>query len=212
MPQSQHRIDTFRALLRPDSGATAAEREVARRLLDAAELQQAKAVGSLVPTYFCGDGRGALSRDGGHYCYVPGGRTDARSEPSPWHGTFEPVSDSAVIAEMRQGVRDWARDDEVEGAWFHRQRDGWTLVCCWDRSGDLRHGSVAAFAMKGLYERADAVAHARGLFPTVFERIDLHLGHTTDGEVLRARVVLALAEAPQSTWGEIARLLRVEVP
>lgn len=56
------------------------------------------------------------------------------------------------------------------------RRDGWTLVCLWDRSADGRHGSHASFALQADLEPAAAMEKARELFPAVFERIEQHLG------------------------------------
>lgn len=219
---SPKREGDLRRYLDEGSGASPTERDLARRLLDAHALAVAAAKGPPSTIYFCGvyPERGA-KHDRGHYARLPGGgrvwieRVNG-VENSPWgaDGTFsrDPLIDGAVIQTMSGKQDAYARREEPEGVRYHFQKNDWTLVSWWDRSADPRGGCIAAFAMKGLYDPDEAETYARKMFPTVFERMDLHLGRTQAGEVLRDRVVRSLAEAPQSVWEEIARLLRIEVP
>lgn len=212
---------TLRRYLNEESGASDTEKALARQLLDAHELAVASAKAPPSAIYFCGvwpSSRG----EKGHYAYLPGGQHvymvhGNGVENSPW-GTSnafsrDPLIDGVIMDAMSPRAKgSYAMREEPEGLRYHFQKSGWTLVSWWDRSGDQRNGSCAGFAMKGLYTADEAETYARKMFPTVFERMDLHLGRTPRAEVLRDRVVRALAEAPQSAWEEIARLLRVEVP
>lgn len=200
--------------LSPNQGTT----ELAQKLADVRDLIVASVKMPPVTLYFCGVWPNSRN-EGGHYAYLPGGRRvyatpGGEVEISPWGGdgmfSRDPVLDGLVAEAMAPRALDGgARRAEPEGLRFHFQKNGWTMVSWWDRSGDPRGASVAGFVMKGLYTANEAEAYARKMFPTVFERMDLHLGRTPQAEVLRDRVVRALAEAPQSAWEEIARLLRV---
>lgn len=49
---------------------------------------------------------------------------------------------------------------------------GWTLLACWDRTGDSRFNSNSTFLAEGDHDFAAMVAMARSHFPEVVERIE----------------------------------------
>lgn len=164
--------------------------------------------------YFCGVWPGHTA---GHYCYLPTGHKAGRGSPlSPWAGdAWSPLTDSRCYPHMGcklvAGMWDTPRDAR-EGVRYHDQRDGWTLVAWWDRSGDHRGGSIAAFAFDEVLTPDAAEARARELFPAVWQRIDIHLGRTTEAAVLRQQVLTALATAPQSQVERVAAVLGIGGP
>lgn len=156
-------------------------------------------------------------RTAGHDCHLPGGQSAPRgSNPSPWGATGSyPIAGMKCYPYMGcklvGGFPD-AFAPEPEGVRYHDQRDGWTLVAWWDRSGDRRGGSVAAFAFDETLTPDAAEARARELFPSVWQRIDLHLGRTDSATVLRQQVLAALATAPQAQVERVAAMLGIGGP
>jgi hypothetical protein len=107
-----------------------------------------------------GHGSGA-----GHYWYGPGMRTmlDAALFRFP----------PGIDCDYAPGAKDrWhAVRDEIEGQANVVSVDGWTILAFWDRSGDQRYGSHAAFVVRGEGRSFDdMVALARASFPELWKR------------------------------------------
>ncbi len=207
-PLPPHQIDVLQRLLKPDSGASENERDIARRLL---ERQHAVAGIATMPecstAYFVGVWPDPYKK--GHYCRTPDGQM-AKKAVTPWAGHYgDPITDSACMKVMGS-LEPYSDRLQPEGVRFYQQKEGWTLVCWWDRSGDPRRGSVAGFALKGSYHADQAETEARRLFPLVFARIDRHLGRSTEAQELRAQVIRKLAEANQQEWELVAMTLGVK--
>ena len=157
---------------------------------------------------FCG----VWPRSMGHFAFWPSGEK-AKDPTSPWGYRFNTLCDGTVIPLMT--VCDRQRTErQPEGVRYHFQKDGWTLVSWWDRSGDPRHGSIAAFAMQGIYTADEAETQARRAFPGVWARIDKHLGREykpLDAKVvdLRKLAMDALAACSEEQVAEVARVLGV---
>lgn len=128
--------------------------------------------------YYCGVLPGTTR---GHYC-------DPRSGPqSPWHSPGWPLVDWHPD---RDGVSPPSAGNAgliypEEGRFVHLTVDGWTLIACWDRSGDSRPGSSATFAFDTLLTPDEALAEARQRWPAVLERIEAHIGHQVTVRGLR---------------------------
>jgi hypothetical protein len=60
--------------------------------------------------------------------------------------------------------------DDPNGQILHVQRDGWTAIAFWDRSGDARRGSNSAFIANALLKPEELLVLAREQWPEVFER------------------------------------------
>ena len=151
----------------------------------------------------------------GHYAFWPNGN-HACDPKSPWASSHESVCEGSIIVLMAGNLRPYERfcSNQPEGKRYYYQKDGWTLVSWWDRSGDKRGDSIAAFAMQGTYTADEAEAHARRAFPAVWARIDKHLGREyRPPEVkvvdLRKLVVDALAACSEEQVAEVARVLGV---
>lgn len=118
----------------------------------------------------------------GHYCVTPERVRPYHSLRSPWgESDSYPLGDAAPTQAAWPEAYDRYKtrvypNVEPEGLARVVRRDGWTLVCLWDRSGDGRHGSHASFALHADLEPAAALEQARALFPGVFARIERHLG------------------------------------
>lgn len=210
---SDKQAEVLTRFLAPDSGATENERKIAKMLLDARQTsEEIAAVNPATIAYFCGVWGGKTER--GHYCYLPGGvRERTPKHVTPWgSGQWGAVTDSGLCKAMQPEARnayDYDRDKQVEGVRYHFRQAGWTLVCWWDRSADPRHGCVAGFALYGSYSADQAESEARRLFPSIFQRMDLHLGRTTEDAILRERVIAALALANADQWRAVAAALNL---
>lgn len=197
-------------LIAEGHGSTPNEQAIAAQVL-AAQATIARRAQPQTIAYFLGvwpHDRGS----GGHYVYLPNGRQASTTAPrTPWHaGSLGyPISDGILMSQvMNQGERGSPRW-QPEGVPFHRIEDGWTVLAYWDRSGDPRHGSIAAFAFQASLGWIEAERCARELFPAVWARLDRHLGRTQASDDLRGRVIQALAEAGQDTWLRVAGVLGV---
>jgi hypothetical protein len=129
------------------------------------------------PCYFHGRWPGGS----GHSTHMKDGGSPTHWDmpPSPWglpETSYRWLTDSMIYPVMGPTNIYGSKDPrEIEGVRHHAQKDGWTLVAWWDRSGDPRRGSVAAFAMSGTLTGDEAEARARADFPAVWARIDTHL-------------------------------------
>jgi hypothetical protein len=114
----------------------------------------------------------------GHYCWAPDGSRPGRGAVlSPWASdALTPVDESQCTKVMGYDYNSPRQAPQPEGVWHHTQKDGWTMLCSWDRSVDPRNGSHASFVFDALLTREEAEAEARRQFPTVWARIDKHLG------------------------------------
>jgi hypothetical protein len=134
-----------------------------------------------VIAYFMGVWPG---EEAGHYCRNPFGTCYLRGVPrSPWGDVCDPLGDGQPLR-AAWGDLDVVsyRDREThpravqpEGIGRVVVRDGWTLLTCWDRSGDARRNSHASFAFSEALTPEQALAAARERFPGVWARIDAHL-------------------------------------
>ena len=99
---------------------------------------------------------------------------------------------SARCAEAPSGVACPFRSGELDGGVFlpggpkgdldgNRQPQslcklthdrGWTLLACWDRTGDSRYNSNSTFLAEGDHDFMEMVAMAKVHFPEVVERIE----------------------------------------
>lgn len=72
------------------------------------------------------------------------------------------------------------RAPQDEGLLWHRHVDGCTQLRSWDRSADPRFNCAASFIVDALVTPEQALALARTNFPTVFARIEQHLGNAVE--------------------------------
>jgi hypothetical protein len=134
-----------------------------------------------VTAYFMGVWPG---EEAGHYFGTPRGMSWGHDHPrSPWAEASCALGDRAVIvagwgdpdAVDRRDRREHPALVQAEGIGRVVVRDGWTLLTCWDRSGDARRNSHASFAFSAALTPEQALATAREQFPGVWARIDAHL-------------------------------------
>lgn len=64
---------------------------------------------------------------------------------------------------------------QIEGIVKHHQKDGWTAIAFWDRSGDQRYGSHSTFFFDKLMNVKEAILQAKLSFPFMFARIKFPL-------------------------------------
>lgn len=124
----------------------------------------------------------------GHYCRTPNGEwIDHREHAhSPWGGQQDVLGDGPpqnAVWGPPSSRRNGNPADQPEGIAKVLVADGWTLLTCWDRSGDKRTGSHASFVFHAVLTPDDALREARARFPGVWARIDAHLAKL--GLVLR---------------------------
>lgn len=138
------------------------------------------------PVYYFGIWPGHRS---GHYCWLPNGNPDGSAPRSPWAFKSEPFSEAGCYEHMG-GTLDrggwWTVPrHKPEGVCYHVQREGWTLIACWDLSETDRGGNMSAFAMAGLFTADEAKKKARYWYPGVLARLDRHYGARNPfGEVI----------------------------
>ena len=60
--------------------------------------------------------------------------------------------------------------DVPDGDIVYAQKDGWTAIAFWDRSGDSRPGSNSAFLTPALVDLDELIRRAREQWPEVFRR------------------------------------------
>jgi hypothetical protein len=64
---------------------------------------------------------------------------------------------------------------QVEGIADIHQKDGWTAIAFWDRTGDSRSNSNSAFIVEGEFEFGEMLAMAKKTFPQLFERFKFEI-------------------------------------
>lgn len=145
----------------------------------------------------------------GHFVYSPKARLSMRDAPkTPWGKQGISIEDDVVFQVMEPVPR--SRRQEIQGVRHIEQKEGWTLICWWDRSGDPRHGSLSAFALEGILDGDVAELRARDAFPQVFTRMDRHVGLRDAYATLQQRVARAALrknDAARATF--VDRSLRV---
>jgi hypothetical protein len=96
--------------------------------------------------------------ESGHYFYLPSGE----AWPRPKFPFNADVVDGLLL-DTEKG--------QVQGLLNHAIINGWTVVSAWDRTGDRRHGSLAAFIFAGELPLQAAISAAEMYFPTLWKRI-----------------------------------------
>jgi hypothetical protein len=91
----------------------------------------------------------------GHYMYGPDGGTAYRME-NPWGRC--PDGSLCPAGPQRQGVA------------LLSQKDGWTAIGFWDRTGDTRGNSNSNFLVQGTYSFDEMVNLAREAYPKLWNR------------------------------------------
>ncbi len=84
-------------------------------------------------------------------------------------------------------------EDQVEGHATIKHAGGWTAMSFWDRSVDVRHGSVSTFFARGTYGPAAMLDVCRRAFPMVWERFkfEVRVVERAADEVLNVPVACA---------------------
>lgn len=116
----------------------------------------------------------------GHHVRTPRGGTNDRLPGCPWrYGVRLPHVDArdhldeqriwAMLAttETPNGWR-----EQPEQVWAYRQEEGWSMLACWDRAEDPRHGSVAVFLADAPMPIEALEAAARSAFPRKWAQLD----------------------------------------
>jgi hypothetical protein len=91
----------------------------------------------------------------GHYLYEPGLRSSF--DTTPW-GHYP---DGTLLGESRQ----------VQGECVLTQKDGWTALSFWDRTGDTRGNSNSNFFFEGIYTFEQMVELSKQYFPEIMNRV-----------------------------------------
>jgi len=63
------------------------------------------------------------------------------------------------------------RELEVQGLWHHTFVDGWSIISCWDRTGDSRYASNASFVVEGMFDIGEMKRIAAAACPALWNRI-----------------------------------------
>jgi hypothetical protein len=95
----------------------------------------------------------------GHNLYAPGfvSNLDNR-EACPWS-----------LGELERLL---PKDEEqVQGVYVTRKKNGWTAVSFWDRTGDSRLGSKSVFVVNTDETAKEVLKLAKGNFPSIFARL-----------------------------------------
>jgi hypothetical protein len=93
----------------------------------------------------------------GHYLYEPGLREAHRDATTPW-GMWP---DGTLLGDSRQ----------EQNACVLTQKDGWTALSFWDRTGDTRGNSNSNFFFEGTYTFEQMVELAKEHFPEIMNRV-----------------------------------------
>lgn len=97
----------------------------------------------------------------GHYLHLPTGTPYITVDEQPWGRKI----DGGLMNDANFG-----KNTEPDGRLVFAQRDGWSALSFWDRSGDSRPGSVTVFLVHELIDRDQLLARARGQWPEWFAR------------------------------------------
>ena len=65
---------------------------------------------------------------------------------------------------------------QPEGRAWHWKHENWTVITMWDRSEDSRGNCCSTFFVEADVSPTRAMERAREVFPSVFARIEKHLG------------------------------------
>lgn len=96
----------------------------------------------------------------GHYLHSKDG-VHWRYESVPW-GT---MLDAGLLTNDYYGC-----DSRPDGKYVVQQKDGWTAVAFWDRSGDGRGGSNSVFLVNAEITGEELITLARQQWPEIFNR------------------------------------------
>ena len=109
----------------------------------------------------------------GHRLWTP--EMASVSVAGPW--TLRDLDASPLDSHGRDTGRGMVSVDpgQREGVWRLTRKDGWTALGAWDRSVDIRGGSVAVFVAEGTHGELDMQSIAAQAFPNVWARIQGHL-------------------------------------
>jgi hypothetical protein len=93
--------------------------------------------------------------EAGHYMYEPGYRSSRVESP------FGRCPDGTLCPEGQQ----------VQGLALLHQKDGWTAIGFWDRTGDSRSNSNSNFLVRGTYTFDEMCKLAQDQYPELWKRI-----------------------------------------
>lgn len=66
--------------------------------------------------------------------------------------------------------------------WYRWITDGWTIISCWDSSGDKRPGSNSNFIIEKVVTLEEAIAIATKHYPEIMKRINAAQLRSEDNE------------------------------
>lgn len=153
---------------------------------------------------------------GGHFLRAPGALRHAsesvlRRLLPPSIEYFDGAWCWPVPRTLEQLRRPNLSGSEAQGRGFVHYRDGWTIVSWWDRSADTRGGCCAVFLVEGRHRWAEAIAHARQVFPRELARMEAHYPVALAGADLPADGPVDAAEAFLADFRGGFRALHPEV-
>lgn len=119
-------------------------------------MDAVKAPAPKVFFFGCTRGIDEFHKEAGHYMYEPGYR-------SSWDVVtpFERYPDGTLCPEGPQ----------VQGLAKLHQKDGWTAIGFWDRTGDARGNSNSNFIVRGTYTFDEMCKLAEEQYPELWKRI-----------------------------------------
>jgi hypothetical protein len=107
---------------------------------------------------------------GGHYLWNTRGDHAGHTERQklPWDqidGVLQPGCNL-------HGKDMYPRRQEIQGHAALHHKEGWTALCFWDRSEDIRGGCNSNFFARGIFNFDEMVQMAKAMFPIVWERFN----------------------------------------
>jgi hypothetical protein len=107
--------------------------------------------------YGCMQHATPTDNEAGHYWYAPDGEQDHPTTP------FGRYPDGTLCPDEKRG--------QVQGLVKLHQKDGWTAIGFWDRTGDSRGNSNSNFMVQGTYTFEEMCKLAAEAYPALWKRI-----------------------------------------
>lgn len=95
----------------------------------------------------------------GHFLWTPDGKRAPYRHPLPFK---DYLLDGCLLP---------PNEPQTQAKLYIAHINGWTILSCWDRTGDERGNSNASFLFEGVWEQDQAEAFAQHHYQTLWQRI-----------------------------------------